>query len=109
MATQLIPVRSDMDDWSQVVDLDGATYQLRWRWNVRDEAWVLDVRDGEGANLLTGVAVRVDVPLTGLSQRGDLPPGQLFAFDTSGEHKDVDDKEDLGDRVKVIYVPEDDL
>ena len=109
VASVKIPLRSDLDNWSLAVDLDEVSYQLHFCWNVRDEAWALDIRDGDGDDLLSGVMVRVDVPLNGLAPRGDLPPGQLMAIDTSGEGKGIDDKEDLGERVQMIYVPEDDV
>lgn len=109
MASVEIPVRSDLDDFSHVVDLDGVTYQIRLVKNMRDMAWAMDIRDAEGTPLLTGRLVRVDVPLTGLAPRGDLPPGLLIAQDTSGEGEEIDDWEDLGSRVRLMYTPEDDV
>lgn len=109
MATVQIPVRSDLDDWSQVVDLDGASYQLRWHKNLRETAWMLDIRDADGTDLLVGRAVRVNVPLNGWLPRAGLPRGILMAVDTSGQEKEIENYDELGERVKVEYIPEDDL
>lgn len=108
MAVVQIPTRSDLDDWSLAVDLNGVGFGLRFVWNTRDSRWMMDIRDSAGAVLLTGIPVVVNQPLTLPHVGTDLPDGLLLAMDTSGEYREIIEKTDLGDRVKLVFVPSSD-
>ena len=109
MAAVVIPVRSDLDDYSIVVELDGTSYQLRFRWNVRDGRWYMTIRTAAGVVLRAGLAVVVDAPINQRAVGDGLPRGYLIAQDTSGQGVEIEDQDDFGGRVKLLYVPEDDL
>lgn len=90
-------------------ELDGTLYLLRWRWLERPGAWYLDLGLPNGTQLAAGIRVVVDWQL--LRHRTDprLPPGQLVAIDTSGRGRDIEEQTELGERVLVFYVTEEEV
>jgi len=98
-----IPLRSDLTYFSLLVPLDGVNYTLQFRWNLRENAWYMDVLNEAGDTVLIGgIAIVVSYPLA--SQfTGRSPPGIFAATDTTGENVDPGIN-DLGDRVKLFYV-----
>lgn len=99
----VIPVQSGTDAFTQTVDLDGSLYSLAFRWNARDERWMLDVLSA-GAPIISGVKlVTGDEDLLGRDRRiAGLPPGRLFVDDLDDLGRDPN--EDLfGDRVLLKY------
>jgi len=90
--------------WFDVqAELDGVTYTLECRWNVRLGAWFLRVLDDQGVAVLLGDQRLVaDYPLA-LAITSRSPSGLLAALDTSGQGLDPGFT-DLGGRVKLVYV-----
>lgn len=103
-----LPLRSDLPHFDVQVTLDELTYTLEFRWNGRDSAWYMDVRDENGEPIQNGVKVVVDMPLGKRTRNQDFPKGYFFAVDSSGEQLDPG-LEDLGDRVQIYYFEESDL
>lgn len=84
--------------FTQRVQLDGAAYVLRIRWNDRASVYVLDVLDGAEDPLLLGVALRVRRPLNDpASGRG--PPG-LLVLDAPADPSFAD----LGTAARLYYL-----
>lgn len=82
--------------------LDGETYTLYFKWNVRWSTWFLEVHDEDDENvLIAGVALRADYGLAAYFT-GRAPPGMFVAVDTSGQGLDPG-LNDLGARVQVQY------
>ncbi len=102
MAVYELPLRADLTHYDFETTLDGVAYVLELRWNVRDEAWYLDVRLADGTDVVVGVKVVLEWPLGTRSRHASRPPGQLVAFDTSGV-RDEPKIDDLGSRVKLLY------
>jgi hypothetical protein len=100
----IIPLRPDLTHYDLGVTLDGVAYLLELRWNTREEAWYLDVRLEDGTDVVTGIKVVVGFPLAARSAHAKLPPGALFASDTSGKNQDPGIA-DLGNRVRLYYIP----
>ncbi len=105
-----VPVRSDLPFFDLQATLDGVTYTLAFRWNVRLGAWFLTVLDSDSSNVLVGdTALRVNFPLSAyMSTR--QPPGQFVVIDSSGQGLDpiaisLDRSfaTDLGKRCKLVY------
>lgn len=109
MAAELIPVRSDLDDYSITVDLGGKSYGLRFAWNTRDGRWMMDIRDSSGTALKTGLPVIVNTPLNGRFADSTMPDGYLIALDTSGDYQEIEAQEDFGGRVKLLFIPSEDF
>ncbi len=88
--------------------LDGVTYTLQFRWNVRLSSWFMDVLDEQGINvLLAGLRLVINWPLA-LYQTGRTPPGDFLVFDTSGVGIDPG-LNDLGDRCRLWYFSQGEL
>jgi hypothetical protein len=86
--------------------LDGVTYTLSFRWNVRAQAWYLDIWDELGTTLYeAGVRLVANYPLCAYFS-GRQPAGNLVAVDTSGQGIDPG-LNDLGGpsaRVQLYYL-----
>jgi hypothetical protein len=82
--------------------LEGVTYTLQFRWNVRNSAWYLDVLDEAGESILVaGVKVVADWPLSAYTVDRQ-PPGVFIAADTTGTGTDPA-LTDFGVRVVLLY------
>jgi hypothetical protein len=82
--------------------LDGVTYTLQFRWNVRCSAWFLDVLDEAGQTVvMAGLKLVADWPLAAY-RTGARLPGALVFVDTSGNGQDPG-LTDLGIRVLMLY------
>lgn len=111
---ELIPINRRLDDASyfelQAV-LDDVTYTIEFRWNVRLEAWFMSVLDAEGqVPYIVGQRCVVDYGIPQhLTQR--TPPGLFLFIDTGAATGEGVDPgfDDLGSRVQLLYVPEDEL
>lgn len=106
----LINITRETDDtgaFEQQVTLEGVTYTLKFRWNVRYGAWEMAMLDAEGTTAhQVGLVLRADWPMdVYLPDR--IPSGVFVAIDTgapvgSGEDPGFDD---LGNRVQLHYFP----
>lgn len=83
--------------------LSGVEYELRWRWNARAGAWYMDLLDAGGAMLATGRRLVVNASLWGRRVDERMPPGQLWALDTSRSPQDPG-LHDIGQRVRLVYL-----
>jgi hypothetical protein len=103
-----IPITREIDDtgsFEQQVTLEGTTYTLRFRWNVRMAAWVMHVLSADGATVhQAGLVLRANFPL-GLYLPDRSPPGYFVVADTSapiaeGQDPDLDA---LGSSAQLFY------
>lgn len=106
----LIPIVRETDDTAHFdlqATLDGVTYTLEFRWNVRLGAWFMHVLDADGVTpYQLGVRLVVDWPL-GKYISGRRPTGVFIALDTGSPigHGEDPGFDDLGSRVQLHYVP----
>lgn len=110
MAVLEIPTRNDLPSYEMQVQLDGQTYTLQLYFNPRQNdgagAWEITLAD-QNRNMLAGpVPVAVNWPLFNrfFDQTGGLPPGTIFAFNTSGSDASPG-QFDLGGVVRLFYLP----
>lgn len=99
-----IPLRSDLAFYDFTIDLDGVAYLFLIEWNERAEIWVLSIQDTAGNALMAGIPLLLGALLTEVHKRPELPPGDFFLWDTSGEHREAS-RTDLGSRVLLMYKP----
>lgn len=107
-----IPIESGDAFFDLQATLDEVTYTLQFRWNVRLEAWFMDVLDSTGQTTYqSGLRLVANWPLNAYST-GRNPPGIFVAADSSsavvgtGTDPGFDD---LGDRVQLVYYTKADL
>lgn len=87
----------------QTVEFDGVIVGLRLWWNARAQRWILDVTDQAGAEIASGLGLVIGRSLLArFGARPDMPPGSLVAVDTSGAGREAG-RDDLGDRVRLVY------
>ena len=108
MALYQIPSTPSLRSFTQRVELDGGSYEIRQRWNARSKFWYLDVYDVNGNPLLVGRKLTLDAPILQQHQTREVPPGELVAYDTS-VRKAPAGLDELGERVVLLYVEAADL
>ncbi len=99
---QELPLEPSTPSYRVSTTLGGVPYVLDVRWNARDDAWYLDIRDEEALAIRVGIRVVLGVMLGRRCVDPRFPAGFIFAADTSnrGEEAGLDD---LGARVKVYF------
>jgi hypothetical protein len=102
MAYIELPVAADIADQSFSVQLEGAVYQVRLRYNTRAGHWALSLADAVGSALLSGMAVRLGVDLLAQFVDDRFPPGKLFAINWVDANQEPD-RDNLGSDVALIY------
>ena len=108
MTALLIPTRTDAPRYSIRVDLDGDRFVLNFEWNDRALGWFLDIDNEAGERLISGVRISVNFPILNRYVIDGLPKGILIALDSTAAGIDPL-REDLGDRVRLVYFPVADL
>ena len=97
-----LPTLVDTPSFEVECQLDGVLYVFAFRWNGRAEQWVFDLADATRDPIVSGIAVVVDFPLARRGADPRLPPGALFAVDTTNTQTDPG-LVDLGRRVVLVY------
>lgn len=90
------------------VTIDGVVYIMVFKYDGRNDRWILDIRSQDDEPLALGIKLveRIDL-LEGFSD-SRLPTGQLFATRTKGAPQPVT-KGDLGNSVLVNYMSKTEL
>ncbi len=97
-----IPVEPSVPDQQFTTTLTGIVYDIRVRWNTRDESWYMDVRDKAGVAIQLGIRLVLGSTL-GLASGNPLrPEGRFILIDTSGENREAT-LDDLGTRVVLQF------
>lgn len=102
MAILELPVRSDLAAYSFLIELEGAKYTLRFRYNTRGAYWSMDIATSEDIDVVNGIPIQVNVDLTSRFDRSDLPPGAILAYDESGNAAEPT-RDNFGQTVKLLY------
>lgn len=108
MSVRRINIPSATSKFQQVVQMDGVSYTLVFRWNERAAHWFLTIRNSAGDNLVTGRKLVADVPFAAHETIAGFMPGTLWVRDVSGQGIDPGLR-DLDDRVVLMYVDEDNV
>ena len=97
MAYLQLPTRTDRDNDTITVVLEGVAYDFTFVWNYRSLNWEMSI-----AGVIDSLAVRVGVDLLAYVPVTTKPPGRFAAIDTSGRDEDPG-RGDLGGRVVLLY------
>lgn len=108
MAYQELPVTSDPPAYRYDIELDGRVYGLDFHFNARMSRWFMAIQDTAGAQLLAAVPLLAGPPILNRFKNPLLPPGEFLVFDTTGKNLSPG-QEELGSRVKLLYIPLADL
>jgi hypothetical protein len=107
MTIQQIPFTSH-PDFTETVDLDGASYLLHFYYNTRMSTWFMDVSDASGNVIVQGRSLVLGSFLLDPVVGQNGPPGEMFLIDTANRNQDAD-YDDLGSRVLLLYAQEADI
>jgi hypothetical protein len=94
---------SDDTEWTQINELDGVRYLLRFTWNRRDEALRLSLYLPDGTELALSRKLVCNVPLFRGEIDERLPPGLLMVVDLLGKDDSDPDLAGFGDRWILAY------
>lgn len=99
----------DLANYRQEVTLDDVSYILDFKWNGRAEQWSLSILQSDETPILEGLKLVLNYELLDqFSPRENVPPGDLFCIDTTGKETAIT-RDNLGDTVELIYIPEAEL
>jgi hypothetical protein len=105
----VLPNGDQQADYYQFIcALDQSDYALTFRWSDRGSAWYMDITDTAGDLLLSGVRLSLGVGLLSRFSDYRLPAGEFITLDTSGQGVEAG-RQDLGSRVRLYYVENEDL
>ena len=98
-----IPLKTNLYNFSQSVNLNGIYYRLRFNYSPRKQTYFLDILTGAGAVLEAGLPCAVDVQL---NRRivADMP-GVLF-FQSTDRKISYADRLSLGTTVRLFHYSE---
>lgn len=98
-----IPLRNDLANFEFTIDLEDSTYRFSFLWNERTQLWSFSISEIDGTPIICGIPVFVEYQVLQRFKDIRLPPGFISFYDTSGKHLNPG-RDDLGDRVKMIYI-----
>lgn len=104
----VIPFSPALANFSQQITLDNQLFRFNFLWNGRAKQWDMTILDVNLTPLVEGIKLVLGYPLFDQWVDRGLPPGELYAVDTTGEEKRIT-RTNLGTVVELIYVPEDEL
>jgi len=106
MSAKRLDLTPDADGapFQLLTELDGVSIYMQFRWNDRDQSWILSL-SSESGELLVGCIRLVNNWDLLASHRSDprIPPGSLFAWAQTDSDVDAG-KGELGGRVGVYYL-----
>lgn len=97
-----IPCSQVLPHYTLTAQLEGVNYVLQFDWNDRGSEWFFTLMDTTLSPILAGAAIKLGQPLLSQTNDGRRPPGEFFAFDTSGQNVESG-LTDLGGRVTFYY------
>lgn len=106
---QLLPMPSDgYPHQTAQVQLGETFYVVTWRWNTRDGCWTFSLSDVDGLAIVSGVRVVLNVDLLRGVSDARRPDGAIAVVDPAGRATEPGIT-DLGARVKVVFIPREEL
>lgn len=97
-----VPTFGNFADYTEIVQLAGVTYRLRFYFNTRSDSWYLDVLGAGGTVFVAGVRVRLEWPL--LRQyvlEDELPAGQMVVLDLLNTRREPS-RDDINDTIAPL-------
>ena len=108
MAIDRIPTSTTLAYYELEVELDDVQFRLEFRYNDRDSAWYLTIRDAEDTLLRAGIRVVNSWDLLRLWAEDTRPDGQLVTVN-QGDVPNPPTLNQLGAEVVLTYLDEDEV
>lgn len=68
---------ADLNSQSIEVELDGLIFYIVLNWNDSGQYWHMSIRNSSYQNLVNGISISANYPLTWQFRYSDMPPGEL--------------------------------
>ncbi len=97
----------DNANFTETVSLDGQNYDLAFCWNIRGEFWSMDISDGNGTLIQSGIRLVIWYPLKLQYTNPALPKGEFLLVDPSATTQNVEPgRHDFttGRKLDLLYV-----
>lgn len=104
-----IPVLTPFADHTEIVQLAGTTYRLRFAYNGRARSWFLSILGAGGDVLVAGIRVRLEWPLARQHVGATLPSGELLVLDTVASREEPGRDVLGGDAAPLTFVPDEEI
>ncbi len=102
-----IPLISTNPYYTARIKLENSVFNLVVFWSTREQAWYLTIKNSQNDAILINLKLLPFVNLTGRFEKIQLPDGAFICFAISGD--DPPTRDDLGSRIKVWFLTEQDL
>lgn len=106
--SQVIPFFNVNSYFREEVILDDVSYLLDFGWNERYQQWDLSILLPDETVILSGIKLVLNYQLFDTFEYLALPPGELYCVDTTEKETEVT-RDNLGDTVQLVYIPEAEL
>lgn len=95
--------------FTEEIILDGTPYRFSFKWNTRGEFWSLIIKSADNTIYGTFKIVLNYEIISDFPDR-NLPPGQIYAIDTTGNNNVIGRNDFTADRqIKIVYVEKNEL
>lgn len=103
-----LPLEPNVEHYRFGTTLAGTDYLIDIRWNARDAAWYMDLFTTDEVAIRRGIKIVLGRFIGNRAGNPLFPPGVFIARDSSGLGDEAG-LADLGDRVQLYFLTEDDL
>ncbi len=93
--------------YTMTLTLGELDYQFAVYWKARDESWAFDISTIDGVNIFSGQRIATNTILSEAFQ--DRLPGMLIAISTDDQDDSDPGRNDLGNRVSLLYASPDEI
>jgi hypothetical protein len=94
--------------WRQEIELDGALFILRFKWNALNEFWTMDVLDGDENPIVYGVKVVVNWNLLEQYSKTEKPAGDILCQNIVGGFDKIQ-RYDMNRVAELVYYAQGEL
>ncbi len=98
----LLPITPSVPDQQFTTTLAGVVYQIRAKWNTRDESWYMDLRTPSGDPIRLGLRLVLGAKIGRQCADPRMPAGTFVLIDTSKEDREAT-LDDMGTRVVLQF------
>jgi hypothetical protein len=102
MPIWILPTETAETNYSEIVEIEGREYVLRFDWSDRESIWYLSIYDQDENPLALSLRLVVGRSLLEGKTDSRLPPGRMAAIDLSGTGAEAG-VDELGTRVVLAY------
>lgn len=99
----ILPSTSTLLNYKITTTLENRVYNFVFKYNVRMDRWVLDIRDYQDNNIVSGLPLLLGVDLLDRFSNEYLPPGKLFTINFEDQYNEGGIS-DLGNSLFLVYL-----